>query len=402
MGVGNFMKIAYFDCSSGVSGDMILASFLDAGLDFKYLEKELKKLKLAGYSLKKAKVKKQGFPATKFEVILKSGGYHSGRSLKQIKGIINKSRLNSGVKSLAIKIFENITRAECSAHKVCPSEIHFHEIGGTDSLIDIVGAAIAIDYFKIGNAYSSPINVGSGIVNTAHGTLPVPAPATVELLKGVPVYSRKDMFELATPTGVAILKTVCGDFGDMPLMKIKDIGVAAGAFNTQAQPNILRLFLGERDLDKGYDRDSVIVAEANIDDMNLVGTGYIMDQVFKAGALDAYFTPVYMKKTRMGILLSVVTYKENLKKVIDKIFEETTTFGIRVYETQRYKLPRSFKKIKTKYGALNIKIGKVGDKVISASAEYEDCRKLAKDRNIPLKKIYEATAESKRQLADFT
>jgi len=388
------MRIAYFDCSSGVSGDMILASLLDAGLDFEYLKKELGKLKLAGYKLSKRKITKSGFTASKFDVIFpKTRSRLKERPLGEIKNIINKSGLSSKVKTLALKIFENIADAECAVHNIPKNRIHFHEIGSTDSLVDIVGFAIAFEHLNIDKVYASSINLGSGVVKTEHGLLPVPAPVTSVLLKGVPIYSGEDRFELTTPTGAGILKTVADSFGFMPLMSVETIGTAAGTFEAIQQPNILRVFLGQSAKELDYDTDSVIVIQTNIDDMNMVGTEHMMEEIFAAGALDVYFAPVYMKKSRMGILLSAITKKENLKKVIDVVFQETTTLGVRVFEAGRYKLPRFFKKINTEYGSMNIKIGKSGNKIITSSPEYRDARLLARKNNVALRRIYEVARQ---------
>lgn len=385
------MRTAYFDCFSGVSGDMILAAFLDLGLDFDYLKNEIAKLKLSGYKLEKRKVVKGGFSATKFEVILSlKHASHKRIPFSEIKSIIVKSRLKPAVKILSIKIFENIRDAESQVHGIKKEKVHFHEIGDTDSLIDVVGFAIAFDYFKIGNAYASAVNVGSGSVKTAHGLLPVPAPATAILLKGIPIHSGKDRYELATPTGAAILKTVCSEFASIPLMRIEKTGVSAGTFDTKEQPNILRIFLSKSVGGSFCQSDTVVMVETNIDDMNLSGSEHIMERIFKAGALDVCFMPVYMKKSRMGILLSVITYKEHLEHILKVIFEETTTFGIRTYDVLRYKLPRQTIKTKTKYGVVSVKTGKLAGKVINFSPEYEDCKNLAKSKNISLRQIYKA------------
>jgi len=385
------MKIAYFDCFSGVSGNMILSAFLDSGLDFEYFKKQIGFLKLSGYRLQKKRVNCSGFSAIKLEIILDKSrtAAHKRKSLREIKNIIEKCRFNPGIKKSACKIFESLACAESTAHGLKKNQVHFHEIGDTDSLIDVVGAAVAFDYFKFGRIFSSAVNVGSGMVKTAHGFLPVPAPAASLLLKGVPVYSGGEGRELATPTGVAILKSMANGFGDMPLMDLKAVGCGAGSYNLSQHPDLLRLFQGEAK-SADYLTDTVSVLEANIDDMNLIGSEMILERIFKAGALDVYFTPVYMKKTRMGVLLTVVAEKRFLNNVLKAIFEETTTFGVRTFETQRYKLQRSFATVRTKYGPIKIKIGKLGDETINVSPEYESCKELSLKRGIPLRKAYEA------------
>ena len=393
------MRIAYFDCFSGVSGDMILAALLDAGLDLAYLKRELKKLRLRGYSIKAKKVKKANFVATKFDVVLDNrSACHNGSSLNDIKRIINRSRLNIKVKELSCRIFENLAIAEQASHGARASQTHFHEIGDTDALVDIVGAAIALDYLEISRIYSSGINVGSGTVKTAHGTLPVSAPATSFLLKGIPIYSSGDPYELTTPTGAAILKTACKGFGQLPLMKIEQVGCGAGSFDIKGMPNILRVFIGSdgQAVDAGYERDTVTVIEANIDDMNLVGAECVLEKIFQAGALDVCYQPVYMKKARLGMKLTALAEKRNLAQVLETIFQETPTFGVRTYEVQRYKLPRLVKTIKTKYGRCRVKIGGLNIKVgarcsvpLQVSPEYEDCKALSVKRNVPFWKVYD-------------
>jgi len=384
------MRIAYFDCFSGVSGNMILGAFLDAGLDCAYLKNQLKKLGLKGYELKIKSIKKSEFPVTEFNVELNNskGIDHSRKTLAYIQGIINRSSLNDNVKNLSCTIFENLAEAEAKAHGCKKSEIHFHEIGDTDSIIDIAGAAIALDYFKIENVYSSPINIGSGIIKMAHGVLAVPAPVTTVMLKGVPVYSSGEDFELATPTGVAVLKTICDKFGPLPFMKIEKTGGGWGSFNTVKHPNILRVFLGDSSAGNNYETDKMVVVETNIDDMNIVGTEMIFERIFKAGAVDVYFAPVYMKKTRMGILLTAITEMKNLEKVLETIYKETTTFGIRTYEVVRYKLPRSINKTETGYGKTRLKIGVLNNEIITASPEYEDIKKISLEKKLPFRKIY--------------
>lgn len=370
---------------------MILGALLDAGLDFEYLKSELQKLRLPGYELKRRKVKMLSLAATKFDVCLKDKDIRRGFStLKDIERAINKSRLKKSVKELSCGIFKKLAEAECRAHGYRKDKAHFHEIGDTDSLIDIVGAVIALDYLGIERVCCSAVNVGSGMVCTAHGDLPVPAPVTSVLLKGMFSYSGGEGYELATPTGVAILKTLCGAAGDMPLMNVGRVGAGAGNFQTPGKPNILRVFLGEAGAPADYyNKDSALVVQANIDDMNLIGTEVILERILQAGALDVYFAPIYMKKTRMGILLSVITEKKFLDRVLKVIFEETTTFGVRTYEVTRYKLDRVTKAIKTKYGSVKFKTGRINNKAVAASPEYEDCKLISVRKNIPFRRVYE-------------
>lgn len=384
------MRIAYFDCFSGASGNMILGAFLDAGLDVVYLKKQLRKLPLSGYSLNIRKVKKSGLAATQFDVSLTEKGRQT-KSLNDIRRIISKSALSAKIKNLSCEIFQELADAECGAHGCKMKQARFHEIGDTDSIIDIVGAAIALDYLKIDKIYASAINTGSGTINTAHGRFPIPAPATSILLKGVPIYCDGKGHELATPTGVAILKTICEKFGQMPLMETQQIGTGAGNFDTGDRPNVLRVFIGDAaDETAGgsYNKDTVVVVQANIDDMNSVGTECILERIFKAGALDVYFAPIYMKKTRMGILLSAITEKKNLDAVLKAIFRETTTLGVRTYEVTRYKLDRSVETVRSKYGSVRIKMAGLDNQIVSVSPEYEDCKRLSGKKAVPFRIVY--------------
>jgi uncharacterized protein (TIGR00299 family) protein len=367
---------------------MILAAFLDAGLDFIYLKRQLRKLPISGYDIERKKVKRQGLAATVFEVHMDGAG-HRRKSLKEIRSILYRSRLNRDVKGASYKIFETLATAEAKAHGRKKGKVYFHEIGDIDSIIDIVGTVIALDYLKFDRIYSSPINVGYGTIETAHGIFPIPAPATSVLLKGVPAFSEGKGYELATPTGVAILKTISDAFCQMPLMKIDSTGCGAGTFDTPGRPNMLRIFSGGYSQTGILNRDKVLVVETNIDDMNLIGTEAIMERIFKAGALDVYFEPIYMKKSRMGVKLSVITDNIFLEPVLNVIFQETSTFGVRTYEAARYKLGRAMKKIKTSYGSVGIKIGRLNNKIISISPEYEDCKKIAKKNNISFRDVYE-------------
>jgi len=386
------MKIAYFDCPTGISGNMILAALLDAGLSFSYLQKELNKLKLKGYSLKLSLVNKSGFRARHFDV--RMADKKSKRSIKEIYGIIDKSGLNKRVKQLSRKIFERMFAAESKVHG--GSIYHLHETGAIDAMIDIVGAAIGIDKLGVQEVYCSPLPFGYGQIKSFHGMLPNPSPAAAELLKGVPLYKKNIKGELVTPTGAAIITTVAKSFTDMPKLELKNTGLGAGTFDFK-EPNILRLFIGESALT--YSEDLVAAIEANIDNMNPELYDHVISSLMKAGALDATVTFAKMKKGRPGVLLTVLTKLKDKNKALDKVFSETTTLGIRTYLVKREKLERTFKQVKTRYGNVSVKIGKAGKTLKNISPEYEDCAKLSRKTGLPLKAIYdEAKSQALRSL----
>jgi len=381
------MKIAYFDCFSGISGDMAIAAFLDAGLSLDALSKELKKLKVSGYALKKTKVKRGELAGTKFDCIA-AGTPHAHRSLKEILAIIDKSRLSGTVKALAKDIFERIGAAEARVHGIAKGkDVHLHELGDIDSIIDIVGIAIAIDALGIDEIYASNINMGRTFVNSKHGILPIPGPATLELLRGVPVTIVKTEAELVTPTGAGILRSTVKSFGEMPLMKISKIGYGAGSRDIEGAPNMLRVIIGESE--PSFKRDKVIVVETNIDDMNPQHFEYLFERLFKEGALDVYTTPINMKKSRPAFKLAVLTEPSKLERISEIIFRETTSIGVRFYETGRYKLERKTTKVNTRFGPIDVKLSSGPGGIFTASPEYEECARAARSKGVPLKAVYE-------------
>lgn len=374
--------IAYFDCFSGISGDMTVGALIDLGLDADYLKKELKKLNLKNYAIKIKKIKKNGIASTKFDVTSKEKKEH--RNLNDINKMINNSSLSKNVKELSKKIFLRLAKAESKVHGIDINKIHFHEIGAVDSIIDIVGAAIGIEKLAIEKVFASKLPFCSGFIKTAHGKLPNPAPATAELIKNVPVYHSDIEKELVTPTGAAIITALAENF-TMPLMKIKKVGYGAGTLNLK-QPNVLRVFIGQQN---NYDEDSTNVIETNIDDMNPEHCDYVMQRLFDNGALDVFLTNIQMKKNRPAIKLSVITPINRTDKLVGIIFDETTTFGVRIYETKRKKLIVENREIKTRYGKIKVKIGKLNGNIKTISPEYNSCRKIAEKNKIPLKKVYE-------------
>jgi uncharacterized protein (TIGR00299 family) protein len=385
------MKIAYFDCFSGISGDMTVGALLDAGLKIETLEKELKKLGLSGYQLEVNKVVKKGISATRFKVKIKEEGVE--RRFKDILTILEESELDEEIKKETIKIFFNIAQVESKIHQKDIDKIHFHEIGGLDSIIDITSAVIGIKTLRIEEIHSSALPVGKGFVKCAHGVIPVPAPATLELLKNIPTYNGGIESEMITPTGAAIISTLAKSFGERPLMKIERIGYGAGEKEFTI-PNLLRVSIGEKilkdeNLKDGYVSDEAVLIETNIDDMNPEFYDYIMDQLFSQGALDVFLTPIQMKKNRPAHMLSIIVYEQNLKEILEVLFSESTTLGVRLRELKRLRLGQQNFIAETKYGKIKVKVGMFKGEIKNIAPEYEDCKKMAKQHQVPLKEVYE-------------
>ena len=385
------MKIAYFDCFSGISGDMTVGALLDAGLKIETLEKELKKLGLSGYQLEVNKVVKKGISATQFKVKIKEEGVE--RSFKDILTILEESKLDEEIKKETKKIFFNIAQAESKIHRKDIDKIHFHEIGGLDSIIDITSAVIGIKTLGIEEIHSSALPVGKGFVKCAHGVIPVPAPATLELLKNIPTYSGGIESEMITPTGAAIISTLAKSFGERPLMKIERIGYGAGEKEFTI-PNLLRVSIGEKilkdeNLKDGYVSDEAVLIETNIDDMNPEFYDYIIDQLFSQGALDVFLTPIQMKKNRPAHMFSIIVYEQNLKEILEVLFSESTTLGVRIREIKRLRLAQQNFIAETKYGKIRVKVGIFKGEIKNIAPEYEDCKKMAKQHQVHLKEVYE-------------
>jgi len=375
------MKILYFDCIGGISGDMILGALLDAGLNISILERSLERLNLKKYVfkyvIKKHRAQRDHINAAKFDVDYRS---HNSEplTLNQIVSMIKKSSLNSDVKELSLKIYERLATAERKVHRTQKSDFKFEQLGDIDSIIDIVGISTAIRELDIDRFYTSSIPLGR---NTAA--------ATLELIKGLPVYFTKLTFETVTPTGAAVLSTLGAKpvISREPVFKITKVGYGAGSNNPKEAPNVLRIIIG--DAHSRFIEDKVSVLQTNIDDMNPQGFEYLQDLLFKAGALDVYFQPVHMKKSRVGILLTALIKPEQLDEIAEIIFKETTTLGIRYYETRRKKIKRKIERVKTRFGTVRVKIGSFNGRVSTISPEYEDCKLIARRTNKPLRKIYD-------------
>jgi len=388
------MKILYFDCFSGVSGNMILGAMVDAGIDIKALKKELKKLDLHSYSLKVSKVKRKGIKGTKVDVIVDKKKHLHHTHYKDIKRLIERSKLPEKIKEDSLSIFKNIAEAEAKIHRTSVDNVHFHEVGAVDSIVDVVGTSICISLLNPDTILSSPINTGKGMVKTEHGLLPVPAPATTEMLKGFPSYSSDIEFELATPTGVGIITAMAKASNTIPVMKTNAIGYGAGSKDFSDSPNLLRIMIGE-----GYspsEQDSITVIESNIDDMNPQFYDHIMNRIFDAGALDVFLTPIIMKKNRPAVKITLLSDNDNVNKLADILLKETTSFGLRMYKTERIKLEKEIKTVKTEYGSTKVKIGKKNGKIINIAPEYEDCKRIANERGISIREVYEKVKSATR------
>ena len=383
------MKIAYFDCFSGASGDMILGSLIDAGLSPKRLREQLKKLRIPTVHLRVKKVLKGGISATQVMVEGK-GEKRSHRNLKEILRIVERSGVEAEVKEKSKEIFKRIALVEAKIHQTPMEEVHFHELGGLDSIVDIVGSVWGIRQLGIEKIYVSKVNVGSGFVKCEHGILPVPAPATLFLMEGKPIYSSGVERELLTPTGAAILTTLSSEFGSMPLMNVDRVGCGAGRDNL-SHPNLLRLIIGTSESISG--KEEVVVIETNIDDMNPQFYDYVMERLLAMEVLEVFITPILMKKNRPGHLITIICSSEKLPSVTKFLLRETTTLGLRWHQEGRAKTDREILTQETKYGKIRFKLAKWEGKVVNLSPEYEDCKRLALAKRVPLKEVFE---EAKR------
>ncbi len=381
------MKIAHFDCFSGISGDMVLGAQVDAGCRLEHLEAELRRLPLGGWKISAEKVARGGLVATRAKV--ETAEHHHHRSLGTILSLIDQAGLPPRVADRASKIFRRLGEAEARIHNVPIEKVHFHEVGAVDAIVDIVGACIGFELLGVEEFSCSSLNVGGGRVQTEHGMLPVPAPATAELLRGAPTYSTGIERELVTPTGAAIASTLASRFGAQPLMKVAAVGCGAGMAELTEQPNVLRLLVGESAARGAGEpaEDTVVVLETNLDDMNPQIYGYFVERALEAGALDVFATPVQMKKNRPGQLVTVLCEPSAANGLTDLIFRETTTLGVRSYTACRRTLQRESVPIETSLGRIRLKVSRLDGRVLNAAAEYEDCRKIAAERGVPLKQV---------------
>ncbi len=382
------MKIAFFDCFSGISGDMSLGALVDAGADIEIIKRELKKIPISGYRIEHKKVTRAGISSKKVDVVINNKAASDPKKWKDIEQIIKNSTLSEKIREKGLHIFKRLFEAEANVHGETFENVHLHELGGIDCIIDIFGSLIGFEIHEIEEVYTSPINLGSGSVKTTHGILPVPAPATTELLKGYPVYYSNKPFELTTPTGAAIISGLDSKFSTLPEMIIENIGYGAGNKDFEKMPNVLRLIIG-RKLKKERHDDSVMIIETNIDDMNPQIYEDVMEKLFNEGAIDVFLENIIMKKGRPAVKLNILAREDSLKRLTDILFKETTTIGVRFYKAERRVLDREIKKIKTRYGDVRFKLSRLDNQLINISPEYDDLKSISKRTGLPIKRILE-------------
>ena len=368
---------------------MILGALVSVGVDPRLLTEQLSLLGVSGYEINFETVDRSGISATHARV--RTAHEHAHRHLGDILKIIYESRLSDGVKDRAARIFSRLAEAEARVHNVPVEQIHFHEVGALDAIIDVTGACIGFELLKVERFVCSALHVGSGMVEMAHGRFPVPPPAVAEILKDAPIYSSDIKGELVTPTGAAIISTVCGEFGALPRMKVERTGYGAGTREYENFPNVLRLMLGEDDAKAEAAGDELlIVVETNIDDMSPQIYGHVMDEALKRGALDCYFAPVQMKKNRPGVLISILCRASERDAMCELLLAETTTLGVRFYEVLRRALERTVVKVETEFGAIDVKVARLDGRVVKEMPEYEQCRAAAEKANVPLQAVERA------------
>jgi hypothetical protein len=423
------MKTLYLDIFSGISGDMFIGALIDLGADALQLERELKKLKLGGYHLHVARKQKSGIEGVKFDVHLAEAHephhrhhpdhshdhhHHDGkRTFEEIKKLIGRSKLSAWVKKKSVAVFQRIAEAEGKIHGMPPEKVHFHEVGAVDSIVDIVGACIALELLGKPRVLAAPVIEGTGWVDCAHGHFPVPAPATLAILgaRGIGVTQCDEPHELVTPTGAALLAEFVENFGPMQSLVAGKIGFGLGTRDNQTRPNVLRAALGgsrvegrgsrAKSEERDWETDRVAVLETNLDDVSGEILGHFVEAALTAGALDVFHTPIQMKKNRPGVLLTVLCAEPDADKFSEMILRETSAFGVRRTMAERRKLRREFTKIKTPFGDVTVKIGRLDGKVVQAAPEFESCKKLASRAKVPLKWIYEAVFKAIKSGPDF-
>jgi uncharacterized protein (TIGR00299 family) protein len=388
------MRCGYFDCFSGAAGDMILAALLHAGLELDFLRGVVARLRLPGVELIAEQVRRAGLTATHVTVQVSHEAGHHQRHLPDIRNIIDQAGLSPQVTACAHRVFTRLAEAEAAVHGIPVDQVHFHEVGAADAIVDIVGACAGIEALRLEKVVCSPIPTGSGTVQCAHGLLPVPAPATAELLRGVPLAACDEPAELTTPTGAAILTTVADSFGPLPPMRITSIGYGAGSRETPSRPNALRLFVGELAAVPSADEDHVVVLETQVDDATGQVIAFAIERLLEAGALDAYAVPIVMKKGRPGQLLTVLGRPADAAALEDILFAETTTLGVRQYECLRHKLARGHETVATRFGPIRVKVGRRGNQACQAWPEYEDCAAAARESGAPLRAVQDAALQA--------
>lgn len=383
------MKTLYFDCFAGASGDMILGALIAAGVDVETFKEQLSLLDVKGYSVTFETVDRSGISAIHARV--QTAHEHAHRHVSDVLKIIYDSRLSDAVKDCAAGIFSRLAEAEARVHNQPVERVHFHEVGALDAIIDVVGAAICFEQLGIKRFVASPIHVGSGSVDMDHGRYPVPPPAVAELLKGVPFYSTEITGELMTPTGAAIITTVCSDYGPIPRLKLERTGYGAGTRQYPKFPNALRVLIGDDEAGAGEAADERLwMIETNMDDISSQILGHVMERAFDLGALDCYFTSVQMKKNRPGVLLSILCRVEQKAALSELLFSETTTLGVRTYEVERRALERRIVTVETQFGPIDVKVAQLNGHIVKQMPEFEQCQQAARAANVPLRLVEEA------------
>jgi len=381
------MKIAYFDCIAGASGDMILGALVDAGLAETVLRDQLAALKIKEFELKIHRIQKRGFSAFKVDVVITDD--KTERHLSEINRIVLESDLSASIKEKAVEIFTRLGGAEAHIHGTTLEKVHLHELGGVDTIVDVVGALIGFEVLGIDEAHCSPLPLGRGFISGAHGQIPLPGPATIALLKGVPIIGSNIDKELVTPTAAVLLTSLCKKFGTIPAMRLKEVGYGAGGWDLPI-PNILRILIGEHDSSESEEGETLAMLETNIDDMNPEIFDYAMDRLFQAGALDVFYFTVQMKKNRPGTVLHVLCRPDDVAAMKRIIFAETSTLGVREQTITRYALPRHIFTVESAFGKVRVKVAKWAPDKFKFIPEYEDCRKAADANHVPLQEVYRA------------
>ncbi|MBW2171155.1 MAG: nickel pincer cofactor biosynthesis protein LarC [Deltaproteobacteria bacterium] len=380
------MNIAYFDCFAGISGNMILGALIDLGVPADFLEENIRNLPLDAFHIEISTAGRMGIHGSHVHVAVADKD-KPARNYRDIRSLIDNSVLSDRVKGLSLEVFGRLADVEASIHNSPKEDVHFHELGGVDAIVDVVGAALGVEWLGIDKISASEIPVGKGFVTCQHGTLPIPAPATLSLLDGIPVYGTGVSRELVTPTGAAILTSLCRDFGPMPKMLIRQVGYGVGTRDLEEIPNLLRVVLGEPH--SITEADSVTIVETNIDDMNPEIFGFVMERLFEDGALDVIWVPVFMKKNRPGTMVQVICDETDREAVVRRILSETTATGVRHYRVERTKLPRKLREATTSYGKVRVKEFSDPSGRTFQVPEYEDCKKIALEQNVPLKLVYQ-------------
>jgi uncharacterized protein (TIGR00299 family) protein len=388
------MRLAYFDCPSGASGDMILGALVDAGASFDALSRQLAGLGVAGYRLERREVMKAGFRATKVDVTLeKAGSDH--RHLREILDILERGRLEPAVRDMAARVFRRLAEAEARVHGTTPEHVHFHEVGAVDAIVDVTGACIGLRLLGVDALHVGALPVGGGFVDGPHGRMPVPGPATAELLKGFPTLDPGIRRELVTPTGAAILTTLAAGAGTMPSMRVTAVGYGAGTMDL-ATPNVLRVFVGEAAVVAPV--ETVMQVETTVDDMSPQLYEPLLERLLEAGALDVFLTPVIMKRSRPGVVLTALCEPERVADLSRLLFEESPTLGVRWTAYQRSRLDREMVRLDTAYGPVTFKVSRLEGRVVTVTPEFEEIRRIARERGRPVREVLEQARLEGRRL----